>query len=183
MNTWLEGLRQDGCWPSSSIGMKTINQKTFPLISVPVLRSWQACVSRNRAGIAGSQSRWSGAFIVPPTPVAFLLLTSQSGIYGGRAAHQQGSFPPGVIFRAAQQRLGGEEPWLQLGKRLSPFPSLCPPHGRTLLTLPHLCVSIWQSLPLVEQHLKSTRKFKKAPNKPVFLFTYAGCRMNRVIQD
>lgn len=52
MNTWLEGLRQDGCWPSSSIGMKTINQKTFPLISVPVLRSWQACVSPNRAGIA-----------------------------------------------------------------------------------------------------------------------------------
>lgn len=52
MNTWLEGLRQDGCWPSSSIGMKTINQKTFPLISVLALRSWQACVSPNRASIA-----------------------------------------------------------------------------------------------------------------------------------
>lgn len=39
-----------------------------------------------------------------------------------------GSFPQGMIFRAAQHRLDGEKTWLQLGKQLMPTTCRVPAH-------------------------------------------------------
>lgn len=95
MNTWLEEKASDmmavGQVPGGNEDYKSENFLT-DISACTGLSS--VCLLCKRCW---SQGRWSESLIVPVCPIAFLLLTSQLGIYGGRVTQemvlkQRGSF-------------------------------------------------------------------------------------------